>query len=128
MSTTFNPAQLATYVEARALREAMNRCPSFWANPILPGDDEISAAPVPDPNFPWLPPNVPIVGIYIPHWESGPAGNPAPSDGDSKWLHYRMKDGKEGFNVGLWIDKFKRYPNDPVYVVRSLAADVANSG
>ncbi len=126
--STFNPAQLATYAEARALRDAMNNTQSFQANPILPGDDETAPAPVPDPNFPWLPPKVPNVGIYIPHWESGPHGDVVPNDGDRLFLHYRMKDGKSGFNVGLWIDKFKRYPAAAEYVIRSLAMDVANSG
>ncbi len=125
---TFNPAQLATYAEARALRDAINHNQRFVANPIIPGDDELAPVPVPDPNFPWLPPKVPTVGIYIPHWESGPHGDVIPSDGDKLFLHFRMKDGKDGFNVGLWRDKFERYPNSPEYVFMSLAADVANSG
>lgn len=121
----FNPAQLASYDEARALREVVNNSQLFALNPILSGDDEGLPAPAPNPNFPWLPPVVPRVGIYLPVWVAGPHADPEPAEGDRLWLHYRFRNGKQGFNVGLWIDKFKRYPQSPYYVLSALAADVA---
>src|SRR5678816_3712480 len=117
----FNTNQLASYDEARALRDYINSTQQFAENNILAGDDEGSPVPQPDPNFPWLPPITPKVGIYLPSW--GATGGPIPSDGDKLFLHYRMTNGKEGLNVGLWIDKFKRYPGNPSYVLGQLAAD-----
>lgn len=121
----FNIAQLASYNEARALRDYINNTQQFVAvgNLILPGDDETAPAPMPNPNFPWLPPSVPRVGIFLPSWSPGPHSDPEPNDGQGRlWLSFRMENGRV-FNVGLWIDKFKRYPDSPDYVLRALAAE-----
>ncbi len=122
---SFNPAQLASYPEARALRAYLNATPQFSASniQILPGDDEVVSPPTPDPNFPWLVPLPPTYGIYIPVWSNVPGAGPAPNDGDKLWLHYAIDNGKKGFNVGLAIDKFKRYPASPDYVVSELAKE-----
>jgi hypothetical protein len=40
-------------------------------------------------------------------------------------LHFRFTNGREGFNVGLAIDKFKRYPNAASYVLGELAKEAA---
>ena len=122
---TFNPSQLASYAEARALREYLNSTQQFASNPILAGDDQSAPAPVPNPNFPWLPPIIPRVGIYLPAWTAGPHADPEPSQGEELFLHYRLANGREGFNVGLWIDKFKRYPGSPLYVLTTLATEAA---
>ncbi len=124
---SFNPAQLASYDEARALRSLLNATPQFANNQILPGDDEIpTPALAPDPNFPWLPVAVPAKpGIYIPEWSNVPGAGPAPNEGNKYWLHYRCQNGKEGFNVGLCREKFRSYPNSPNYVVDQLAAEMA---
>src|SRR6266404_9081487 len=108
--TIFNPAQLSTYAEARALRDFINSTQYFAMNPILLGDDEFGVKPITNPNFPWLPPIIPQVGIYLPTWSGGPHGDIEPRIGDSQFLHFRMQNGKFGFNVGLWREKFKSYP------------------
>jgi len=122
-STSFNVSQLATYDEARALRDYLNSTQAFAANPILPGDDEIAPAPVPNPNFPWLPPITPNVGIYLPTW--GDTGGAEPNDGAALFLHFRTTNGRQGFNVGLVREKFKSFPANTDYVLGVLAADMA---
>jgi ATPase subunit of ABC transporter with duplicated ATPase domains len=69
-----------------------------------------------------------ITGIYRPMWLSGPGSFPEPSYTDENgwkyfYLHYRFKNGGEGMNVGLIIDKFKRYPTSPLYVLSELAKE-----
>jgi|SRR6185369_12172165 len=119
----FNPNQLASYDEARALRDYINSTQQFVNNNILLGDDQDSPAPQTNPNFPWLPPITPRVGIYLPLWAAGPHADPEPNAGNMLFLHFRMTNGKEGLNVGLWVDKFRRYPDNPSYVLAQLAAD-----
>ncbi len=121
---TFNPAELATYEEARQLRTFLNSTQAFKNNPILPGDDEAAAPPVANPNFPWLPPLTPQVGIYLPSWVSGPHADPEPAIGTSYFLHFRMSNGHLGFNVGLCREKFRSFPNSPDYVVSELAKEM----
>lgn len=121
----FNSSQLATYAEARVLRDYLNSTQQFADNRILLGDDEANSAPVPNPNFPWLPPSVafPRAGIYLPTWAAGPHGDAEPNQGDSLFLHFRYTNGREGFNVGLAREKFKSFPNSPGYVVDELARE-----
>ncbi len=123
----FNPTQLATYAEARALRDYLNSTQQFAANPILPGDDESNSTPVPNPNFPWLPPTVafPRAGIYLPTWDAGPHADPEPNQDASLFLHFRYTNGREGFNVGLYRTKFQAFPNSPGYVLKNLADEAA---
>lgn len=120
--STFNPAQLATYEQARAVRDFLG---TQVGGGVLSGDDEHGIQTVPNVLF-WLPPVQQVPGIYVPPWESGPHADPVPSDGNKKFLHYRFKNGAEGMNVGLIIDKFSRYPNSPDYVIRTLAEEAAS--
>lgn len=121
----FNTAQLSTYAEARVLRDYLNSTQQFAANPILLGDDETNSTPVPNPNFPWLPPSVafPRAGIYLPTWSAGPHGDPEPSQDSALFLHFRYTNGREGFNVGLAREKFKSFPASPGYVLDQLAQE-----
>jgi hypothetical protein len=121
----FNPAQLASYSEARALRSYLN---SAMSTKILDADDEKGAPVLVNPNFPWLPAQPVEAGIYRPKWEGGPAGFPEPRDGDRFFLHFRWSNGFSGQNVGLIVDKFKRYPNSPQYVLDSIRAEVEQAG
>lgn len=123
---TFNPNQLASYAQARALRDYLNSAPQFAGRNVLPGDDEQGAGSVtvPNPNFPWLPPKVIQVGIYIPSWTAGPHADPEPNDNDKLFLHFRFVNGFEGANVGLMLDKFSRYPSSPMYVLTALAQEI----
>lgn len=127
-NAAFNSTQLASYDEARALRDYLNALQPFAGNQILPGDDELNSTPVANPNFPWLPPTVafPRAGIFLPTWSSGPHGDPEPNDGAGRlFLHFRTTLGHQAYNVGLCIDKFKRFPASPDYVVRALASEMA---
>jgi hypothetical protein len=127
----FNPAQLATYIEARGLRDYLNNYFKFaLTSQILPGDDDPTNVfvPVVNPNFPWIVPQ-PLdknkVGIYLPSWSPGPHADPQPFGPDGKLhLHFRFANGFEGMNVGLVIDKFNRYPHSPVYVLGTLAQEI----
>lgn len=106
------------------MRLYINASPQFASNQILPGDDEDGVPTEQNPNFPWLPPVEIEIGIYIPSWDN--QGGPQPSDGDSYWLCYRMENGVDGLNVGLWRTKFQKYPNNPQYVLDELAKDAQN--
>lgn len=122
----FNPNQLASYAEARALRDYINSAPQFVGRNILSGDDATGSDSVvtPDPNFPWLPPKVAKVGIYLPNWTAGPHADPEPNQDEKLFLHFRFANGFEGANVGLFLDKFRRYPNSPMYVLGVLASEI----
>lgn len=119
----FNPAQLATYDDARQLRDWLNATPQFAKLQVLAGDDQHGIQQVVNPNMPWLPPKAVVPGIYIPAWEGGPGGFPVPHIGDATFLHYRFANGFSGANVGLIIDKFKRYPTAQSYVLDELAKE-----
>jgi len=62
--------------------------------------------------------NADTSGIYVPHWEGGPAGFPIPNDAGSQkfWLHFRFANGRAGVNVGLILDLLRRYGNNEWYV------------
>jgi hypothetical protein len=107
---TFNPAQLATLQEAKNLRGRLNSHPEFFGTvKVLPGDT--------------LP--VGSTGIYLPPWEAGPHSDPIPSGaGGKKFYHLRFSNNFEGMNVGLALDKFRRYPTSPLYVISELAKEV----
>ena len=129
MSTLFNEKQLATYEEARALRELLNHY--GVGGGIAPGDDSAGVQMVSNPNFPWLPP-LPLSkpGIFIPPWEGGPTGFAVPSSGEAKFLHFRFANGAEGMNIGLCREKFKSFPLAAAYVFNTLnqeAQDLART-
>ena len=115
MTQQFNIAQLATWDQAREFATKLG------AGPIVVGDGVKPETSNPNTS-----------GIYIPIWLPGPAAFPEPHFFDEVtgkkyyFLHYRFRNGAEGMNVGLIMDKFKRYPNSPAYVMMALAAE-ANS-
>ena len=41
-------------------------------------------------------------------------------------VNYRFNNGAQDMNVGLIMDKFRRYPNSPMYVMGALAAEAAS--
>ncbi len=107
----FNTNQLATYQQAKDLRGKLNSHPEFKDCLVLPGDDQTK-------------PSVQNPGIYIPVWETGPHSDPLPGVGPLKFLHLRFTNGFSGMNVGLALDKFRRYPTSPQYVIEQLAKEV----
>lgn len=126
MSTTFNPAQLATYAQARVLREYFNA--NLLGRGIPLGDDENGVTLVQNVNFPWLPPVPQKVGIYIPKWEGGPTAFEAPNGvnqfGEKLFfLHFLFNNGFTN-NVGLCLDKFRRYPGQNAFVLNELNREI----
>ncbi len=124
----FNVDQLATYEQARELRKMLDE--HNIGGGVLPGDDEGGVTVTPNINFPWLPPVPERVGIYLPKWESGPGGFVSPNstgpNGEKLlFLHFRFRSGKEGLNVGLILDKFRRHPHSPDYVLGEVAKEAA---
>ena len=111
----FNTAQLATWEQARDFAHKLS------AGPIVVGDGVKSETNNPNTS-----------GIYRPNWLGGPTGFAEPNYTDPLtgtkyfFLHFRFHNGAEGMNVGLIMDKFRRYPNSPMYVMGALAAE-ANS-
>jgi len=111
----FNLAQLASWDQARDLAVKLSVGPIVVGGGVLPetGDPETS-------------------GIYTEYWLGGPGNFPEPHYFDEMTgthyypLHFRFRNGAAGMNVGLIIDKFKRFPNSPLYVFGNLAAE-ANS-
>ncbi len=114
---TYNLAQLATYKQAEALSLYLG---TQVGGGVLPGTDE-------DPNAHWPPPGP---GTYRPVWTEAPWSEEPhytdPITGDKYfYLHYRYYNGAEGMNVGLMLDKYKRYPASPQYVTSELAKEAA---
>lgn len=127
----FNSRQLSSYQEAHALVDAINGHPLLlngqlrvMGGGVLPGDDSLDKHEDGSENR--------FVGIYIPAWLVGPAGFRQGQAVDSKTgvkyysLHLRFRNGKQGMNVGLILDKFARYPNSQDYVLRQIAAEAEN--
>lgn len=111
----FNTAQLATWDDARKYAAILSAGPIVVGNGVCPESNDSNKT-----------------GIYIPSWDGGPASFVEPNYTDPQtgiqylWLHYRFQNGATGMNVGLIIDKFKRYPNSPFYVLTALAAEAAS--
>jgi hypothetical protein len=111
----FNTAQLATWNDARKMASLLS------AGPIVVGEGVLPESTDPDKS-----------GIYIPSWDGGPGGFQEPNYVDPQtgvqylFLHYRFLNGASGMNVGLIMDKFKRYPNSPTYVIMALAQEAAS--
>jgi len=108
----FNIAQLATWEQARE-----------YANKLSAGPIVVGGGVKPETS------NTASSGIYTPEWLPGPGAFPEPHFFDDvsgkKYynLHFRFRNGAEGMNVGLIVDKFRRYPSSPLYVMRALAAE-----
>lgn len=111
----FNTAQLATWDDARMYAKILSAGPIIVGYGVCPEST--------DPNK---------SGIYIPSWDGGPGGFQEPNFSDPKtgvqylYLHYRFLNGASGMNVGLIMDKFKRFPNSPAYVMSVLAQEAAS--
>ncbi len=111
----FNTNQLSTWEQAREYAIKLGAGPIIVGNGVKP--ETASAA---------------TSGIYRPDWEGGPGGFAEPNFTDPKtaekyfFLHYRFRNGAEGMNVGLIMDKFRRYPNSPFYVMGALASEAAS--
>jgi hypothetical protein len=94
MTWTFNPAQLATWGEARDLA---HRIEAFrQTSGVKMGGGVVSETT-----------NADTSGIYVPHWEGG---------SQKFWLHFRFANGRAGVNVGLILDLLRRYGNNEWYV------------
>lgn len=108
----FNTNQLATLEQARDYATRLSVGPIVVGRGVLPETTD----PV-------------TSGIYLPTWSGGPAGFQEPNYTDPAtgekyfFLHYRFLNGASGMNVGLIMDKFRRYPNSPLYVMTALAAE-----
>lgn len=109
----FNPAQLATWEQAKTLaasiesfREATGAAMGGGVRPV--SNDLLNS------------------GIYVPTWDGGPQGFPEPSDPSKNayWLHFRFVNGVSGINVGLILDKLARYGGNVMYVFMSLSGDL----
>src|SRR5206468_1117562 len=96
----FNTNQLATWEQAREYANKLTAGPIVVGNGVKPETGSPGTS-----------------GIYLPEWIGGPGGFAEPNYTDPQtgtkyfFLHYRFRNGAEGMNVGLIIDKFRRYPN-----------------
>jgi hypothetical protein len=110
----FNLAQLASYEQARELAGRLSSGPIVVGGGVKPGTDEGHLSNIAPP------------GIYRPQWTEGPWSQEPFYEADGVkmyFLHFRFNNGAEGMNVGLILDKFKRYPNSPLYVMSEIAAE-----
>ena len=113
MTWTFNPAQLATWQQARDLAKQIDAfrqsTGALMGGGVAPETTDAATS-----------------GIYVPSWAGGPAGFPEPSDsaGNAFWLHFRFNNGVSGLNAGLILDKLRRYGNNEMYVFTSLSGDL----
>ncbi len=104
----FNPVQLSTWDEAKEIAKVF----------LIPVDGSLIGG-----GLATLTNNVNTSGIYLPSWFSGGV-SPEPQIGNSKWYHFRFKNGFYGVNVGLVRDLFSRYPNSPLYVLSQLKKEI----
>jgi len=108
----FNTNQLATWEQARNVALKLGAGPVIVGGGVKPETNDPASS-----------------GIYLPTWSAGPGGFQEPNYTDPVtgekfyFLHYRFNNGAQGMNVGLIIDKFRRYPNSPMYVMSVLAAE-----
>jgi hypothetical protein len=108
----FNLAQLATWEDARECAHRLTVGPIAVGWGVLPETNDAKTS-----------------GIYVPDWLGGPTGFPAPHYNDDAtgkkylFLHFRFRNGAQGMNVGLIMDKFRRYPNSPAYVLEALGRE-----
>jgi len=108
----FNTNQLASFEQARNLRDFFMASNYFSSVRILPEQPDQSKS-----------------GIFLPEWSEGPGAFPEPNYTDPLtgtkyyFLHLRWSNGFEN-NVGLCLDKFRRYPFSPDYVMRTLSEEV----
>lgn len=108
----FNLAQLATWEDARECAHRLTAGPITVGWGVLPETT-----------------NPKTSGIYVPDWLGGPTGFPVPHYNDDAtgkkylFLHFRFRNGAQGMNVGLIMDKFRRYPNSPAYVLEALGRE-----
>jgi len=113
--TLFNIAQLATWEQAREYAVKMSAGPIVVGGGVSPETDDPTTS-----------------GIYTELWLSGPGNFAEPHYFDELTgkhyypLLFRFRNGAAGMNVGLIMDKFRRYPNSPSYVFGTLVAE-ANS-
>lgn len=112
----FNPAQLSTWSEAHDL---VTELTDFEKNFGLIGN----GIPPIDETAPQK------SGVYVLDWLPGPAAFPIPHGTNEAgeptfWLHLRFNNGREGVNVGLVLDRLRRYPFSHGYVLRALAQEV----
>jgi hypothetical protein len=112
IQSPFNIAQLATWEQARELAARLSAGPIVVGGGVKPENA-----------------NPAVSGIYRPDWLPGPAAFPEPHYFDPQsglkyyFLHFRFQNGAEGMNAGLILDKFRRYPSSPLYVMSVLAAE-----
>ena len=112
MSTwNFNPNQLATWADAKDLAARIEGFRQSTGVNMGGGVLPVTA----DPN---------TSGIYVPSWDGGPGGFPEPADPNTGlyFLHFRCVNGRSGVNVGLILDKIKRYGGNETYVFYYLNA------
>jgi len=111
----FNTNQLATWEQAREYANKLSAGPVMVGNGVKPETSNPATS-----------------GIYRPDWVGGPGGFAEPNHTNpltgekSFFLHYRFRNGAEGMNVGLIMDKFRRYPNSPAYVISALASEASS--
>ena len=114
LEVAFNPAQLSSWAEATHWAQVLSNSPAFQAAGI-----SIQPQIANNPN----PSETHHSGIYIPTWTFGP-GAPIPHGDGTCWLHYYWSNGMQGMNAGLVREKFKSFPNSPLYVIGQLLNEV----
>jgi hypothetical protein len=109
----FNPAQLATWDQARDLAQHIDAFRQKTGALMGGGVAKETT-------------NVDTSGIYVPDWQGGPEGFPVPNDTSvgKYWLHFRFNNGASGVNVGLILDKIARFGGNEAYVFMAIANDL----
>ena len=100
---TFNPAQLATWKQAKELAKQIAQFRAKSGTFMGGGVAAVTG-------------DVDTSGIYVPGWVGGPGGFPEPSGLGTYWLFYRFVNGVSGLNVGLILDMINRYDGNTTYV------------
>lgn len=109
-----NTNQLSTIEQARALVAELNA--RNIGGGVLP---EFNSGTPAAPDF-----RNERSGIFLLPWLPGPGNFPEPRFGDALPYLLKFNNGAGGNNVGLILDKLRRYPTSPEYVYGEIAKEV----
>ena len=124
----FNEAQLSTLEQARALQKLINS-----VNFARPGESDLFIGGRVSPETE----NNGTSGIYIPDdfyvapinsssttWPLPSTSLPDDPETAAHFFCLRFENGVSGFNVGLIVDRLRKYPSAPYYVLNQLRLEV----
>lgn len=124
----FNEAQLSTVEQARALLALINATnfarpgdsPTLIGGGVLPESErnDLSGIYIPDDFY------VAPINSNATTWPLPGTSQPDDPETGAHNICLRFVNGAQGFNVGLIVDRLRKYPSAPYYVLNQLRLEV----